>query len=318
MRTLIAWLLLTMTVGSWIADTASAQTNPPAATKKANPMPRPPAPPDPAVVKAQQAQQAADLKAFQAMDPILADWEIQSKKISSLYVEIDKIKKSVAWGTEYFKGSALLKSPDLACLEFRKVKIDAAGKPRYKLDDSKKRVLDLEEEPNERMVCTGLDVLQFIYPSKTIFVYPLDKQSRLKALQEGPLPFLFNMKAVEARRRYGMTLLDTTNEFYLIGIAPREQIDKQSFETAYLWLGKKDFLPSKLQLVKLEKEIEEYRFTTIVPNKIIDDIFFHPTKPDKWTVKVNPKEGDDEAPVAKPVPKRATQQPAMRPGPTPR
>src|SRR5437588_480929 len=83
--------------------------------------------------------------------------------------------------------------PDPACLEFRKYKVDNDGKLL--------QPLQLESEPNERIVCTGKDVLQYQWDVKEIYVFPLEKEVRQKALQQGPLPFLFNMRAADARKR---------------------------------------------------------------------------------------------------------------------
>ena len=34
--------------------------------------------------------------------------------------------------------------------------------------------------------------------SSKIYIFPLDKDQRKRALEEGPLPFLFNMRAADA------------------------------------------------------------------------------------------------------------------------
>ncbi len=141
------------------------------------------------------------------MNRLLEAWEKQSKKIISLDVAFLRVDKSPAWGEQYFQGRAMLQSPDLACLEFRKYKVGADGKPLVVAGKNGQKVEQLESEPFERIVCTGKEVLQYTWDERKIFVFPLDKQVRQKALQQGPLPFLFNMKAVDAKKRYSMSLI---------------------------------------------------------------------------------------------------------------
>ena len=58
--------------------------------------------------------------------------------------------------TNIIKGRAVLQSPDLACLQFQKYKVDADGKPLFVTGkDGKPKMPNLEPEPSERIVCTG-------------------------------------------------------------------------------------------------------------------------------------------------------------------
>ena len=323
MRTLIAWTL-TLAIGAWAAGSASAQVTQPA-TKRQAAAPAAPAPVDPAAVK---ARQEADLQARKEMDGVLAEWEKKSKKIVSLDVAFEKIERNKGFGDEFFQGRAMLQSPDLACLEFRKVILDADHKPVVKPDKEGKPVVQLEKEPYERIVCTGQEVLQYAWDSRTVIVHPLEKQARQKALQQGPLPFLFNMQAMAARQRYSMSLLKQNNREYLIGIVPNEEIDRANFTQAFLWLNKETYLPNKLVLYPVGgKDPVEYRFTgenaVVRANMPMDKNFFAFTKIPGWKVILNPA-GEGQAPAAnaEPAPggaqtKRQVAQPAMRPGARP-
>jgi TIGR03009 family protein len=304
-RTLIAWTV-TVAVGALTASTASAQqgttpstkrTAPPAASKAAQP---PAAPVDNA---AERARLEADfIKARGEMEQVLAEWEKRSKLIGSLDVIFDRIDRSVGWGDQYYQGRAMLQSPDLACLQFQRYKLDPKepkGKPLFLPGKDGKLVAQLEAEPYERIVCTGAEVIQYSWDVRKMIVYPLDEESRQKALQQGPLPFLFNMKASEAKKRYTMTLRKQDEKDYLIEITPNEEIDKKSFSRAFLWLSKTTFLPNQLWLYTIgEKERQEFRFAggynTIVANKPLDKNFFLKKTYGGWTVINNP--GADDAP----------------------
>lgn len=323
MRTLIAWTL-TLAVGAWAAGSASGQATQPA-TKRQVPAGKAAqaAPVDPAAIK---ARQDAELQARQAMDDVLAQWEKKSKKIISLDVAFEKVERNQGFGDQFYQGRAMLQSPDLACLEFRKVKLDANGKPLMKPDKDGKPVVQLEKEPYERIVCTGKEVLQYDWNAKKVFVFPLQQQARQKALQQGPLPFLFNLNASEARQRYSMSLLKQNNQEFLIGIVPNEEIDRGSFTQAFLWLSKETFLPNKLVLFPVgEKNPVEYRFTgenaVVRANTPMDKNYFAFSKIPGWKVIINPGE-NGEAPAANAAPaagdaqpRRPVAQPAMRPAP---
>ncbi len=338
MRNLIAWTM-TLAAGASAVATASGQSAPATPKKQApaavaRPAPKPArAPLDPEAVK---ARQVAERKAREEMDTLLAEWEKQSKKVASLYVEFERVDLSKAWGDEYFVGQAILKSPDHACLQFKKCKVDEGGKPIFKADAKGNRIMDLEKDPTQRIVCTGKDVLQYEWAERVVYVYPLDKEVRQKALQQGPLPFLFNMKAAEAKVRYGMTLLKQNDREYLISVVPNEQIDKESFTQAFVWLSKENFLPRQLQLFPVQneqgqnKETQEFKFTSIKPNAAVDDGLFNPVlQMTGWEVKHNPAEGAAPAPRAEarpnagpgrasaPTRRQPPPQPAMRPAPRP-
>jgi TIGR03009 family protein len=321
-RTLMTWTM-TLTVGSWAAGVVSGQVTAPAQKRATAPAPAAKAAaPAPLDANALKAKQLEDERALQEMNQLLDAWEAQSKKVTSLDVAFDRIDKlGAAWGDVYYQGRAMLKSPDLACLEFTKCKVDDNGKPL--------QPRQLESEPNERIVCTGKEVLQYQWDEKVVYVFPLEKEVRQKALQQGPLPFLFNMRADDAKKRYGMRVLKQDDKEYLISIVPREDIDKQSFSKAFLWLNKKTFLPNKLWLYPIGgKELQEFRFTGILANKPMDNSFFMPNlKMAGWKVILNPGGNGNNKPapgdganagprVGQAQPARPAPQPAMRPGTT--
>ena len=319
MRRFIAWTL-TLAAGASSVSIAFGQT------QKTQPAPKPAARAGNAPAAApltpaqQQAKATADAKARQEMNLLLDEWEKQSKTVKSLLVVFERIDRSEKWGDQVYQGQAMLKSPDLACLEFKKAIPGPDGKPKFTLNDRGQKVLEVEKEPFQRIVCTGKEVLQYEWEEKAIYIYPLDKESRQKALQQGPLPFLFNMKAADAKQRYGMTLLDQTKDEYSIAIVPREEIDKQSFNQAFVRLSKSNFLPNRLVLLPVgDKDKQEFRFTLIAPNKPVDDAYFHPSIDlVGWKVNRNedstktPNTGQASVPAGRPAAKQGATQPAPR------
>ena len=236
------------------------------------------------------------------MEEVLARWEQQSAGIRTLDATFTRIDNNVAWNDKVnFMGRAILKSPNLAFLDFRR------------FDEEKK-----EFSLYEQIRCTGTEVYHYRNPTRQIFVYPLAPDQSQRALEEGPLPFLFNFKAAEALRRYEMTMLSETMTHYYIRIRPREQIDREAFVQADIQLDKVKFLPDALLLVAPNgKDTQTYHFNTpgayIKPNVAVNATNFQGQVPPNWQVVRNPGPDGRPQPAAANVPAPAGRPAAVRP-----
>jgi TIGR03009 family protein len=220
------------------------------------------------------------------MKQLLGVWEQQSAKLTSLDVRIKRLDRSAQWGDEEYAGRAILMSPNLAWLDFQKLVHDE------KLD--KDRFI-----PHERIVCTGAEVWQYRSDTHQIFIFTLDKQNQKRAIEEGPLPFLFNMKAADAEARYQMHLVTEMPDYFVISIVPNLQIDRESFSKAFLKLNRQTFLPDRIYLVSPDgKSIKDFTLTSVKPNAAVaPENFKGQVLGPPWTVVKNPVEGGD-APAA--------------------
>ncbi len=211
------------------------------------------------------------------MDQLLATWEQRSAQVKELDAEFTRKDHSPAWqeNTEY-KGRALLKSPDLAYLDF--LKFDPAEK---------------KHNHYERIICTGKEVYHYQTASRQIFIFPLSAEERSRALEEGPLPFLFNMKADRAKQRYKMLLRSENEQGAWIEIQPLEKIDQESFSKVYVLLNKEKFLPDRLVLYAPNgKDTQDYKFVSIKMNSGVADANFQGVIPKEgWDVVRNPAPG---------------------------
>jgi hypothetical protein len=134
------------------------------------------------------------------MQALLKLWEGQSAKLQSLEVSMYRIDKDLAWGDEeHYLGHAAFKTPALAYVDYRKVKMQSQADPKTKgkkvLVPAKKKSGELDSTPFETILCTGTEVWDYRYDVRQIIIYTLDKNERKRALEEGPLPFLFNLRA---------------------------------------------------------------------------------------------------------------------------
>ena len=107
--------------------------------------------------------------------------------------------------------------------------------------------------PFETILCTGAEVWHYRYDVKQVFIFPLGKDARKKALDEGPLPFLFRMRVGDAKQKYYMTLYAQDEKTSVVKILPRMQEDKAVFSVAWVWLDRQFLLPKRILLISPDK-----------------------------------------------------------------
>ena len=218
------------------------------------------------------------------VDDLLAEWEKRSAKIQMLDATFTRtdVKGGPFKGRTDYEGRALLKAPNLACLNLSKIDPENKAKTTF----------------FQRIICTGDEVVQLDGETKTVTVFPLPKNEQQKALQEGPLPFLFDMKAAQVKERYIIELEQEGAKAYRLQIIPRQDIDRDAFSMARIDLNKATFLPDNLQLIDPNgKESQTYKFKDVSANKEIAVRNFQRGKPPAgWKVVMNPPP-DQEAPA---------------------
>jgi len=212
------------------------------------------------------------------MQMLLIKWAKQSTQLRSLDVNIRRIDQSKKWGNEQYVGRALFQSPNLAWLDFKKV-VTKDGKQEY--------------VPHERIVCTGKEVWQYRSDTQQVYIHELDVQQRQRALQEGPLPFLFNFEAEAARKRYQLKLNGEDENSYTVIVVPLLDIDKESFRSAYIELDKTMLLPRTIVLLDPEgKSQKHFTMSDIKPNHPVAAANFKGVKPGPpWKVMYTNEEG---------------------------
>lgn len=223
---------------------------------------------------------------------LLQKWEGQSAKLKSLDVRIYRVDLDFRWKDEvHFEGRAVFKNPDLAYLDFSRLKLAKNAKGQLvPMPDPKNPKAHLKTRV-ETIVCNQNAVWQYLYEGKQIFIFPLAKGQRQRALDEGPLPFLFNMKAKDAEARYRMTLEGENAQYWLVKVEPKLQEDKESFKWALLYLEKTFLLPARIKLLSPDgRSSRDFYLSNPKANKqdeIKDEIFQGgPIK--GWMVQKNP------------------------------
>ncbi len=185
----------------------------------------------------------------------------------------------------------MFKSPNLAYLDFAKITLapNAKGLLAPVIDPKTGKRATTRFET---IVCGQNDVWQYLHESRQILIYPLAKGERQRALDEGPLPFLFNMKAQEAEQRYEMFYVGENQKYYAVKVFPRLQEDKQTFKSAFIYLDKKFLLPARIVLVTPEgRSTRDFTLEVINPNAEVNPAFFKGGVFKNWKVVKNPAAG---------------------------
>jgi TIGR03009 family protein len=242
------------------------------------------------------ASGAADAANAKKMDWLLELWEEKSAQLKTLDVKIFRVDKNPAWEqVDYYEGRALFKSPNLAFIDFNKIRQDDKQKPVRDPRDNTKWV----STPFERIVCTGQEVWQYKSDTQQIFIFPLGKNEQKKAIEEGPLPFLFNMHAEDARKRYQMSLISEDAKTYGVSIKPKLPEDQESFSLAFVNLDRRYLLPVRIVMNSPDgKSQKDFRLGSMYPNKAVNDKNFE-GKPlgSPWKLVRNPA-GDNPSRAA--------------------
>jgi TIGR03009 family protein len=262
-----------------------------------------------APAQAQQAQQFPP----EAMDQLLGQWELQSRKLETLEVDIYRIDRDAQWGDEvHFTGHAAFKNPDLAYVDYRKVKVLAKPDPKVK----NKNVVVVQKDKNgqplsdpfETILCTGKEVWDYRSDARNLVIWTLDNTMRKKVLDEGPLPFLFRMRAGDAKQRYRMALRAQDDKYSLIVVTPNIKEDQEVFSTAWVKLDRKFLLPAQITLISPDRvKRQDFWLSKFNATEGINANYFigvKPTKVSGWSVEINPLR-DEPAGAAAKRPRRA-------------
>ncbi|MBL8825022.1 MAG: hypothetical protein JNJ77_20710 [Planctomycetia bacterium] len=213
---------------------------------------------------AQQQQSAAqpvmtpEQKA--ALEGILQSWESDAKGLQSLLVQFKVSEKDPTFNktTVSFGEAKVLKMPTGQYgLKLEIFELDKNGNP-----DPKKI--------KRKYVCSGVWFYNFDIAAKTIWVQQLQNQNVRP--DDGPFAFLFGMKAVDARKRFDMNIVQSDQNYNWIRVVPLTDQDRRDFTIAQLGVVKfanqispKDF-PLTIQWREPGKAEITWEFKAVVRN----------------------------------------------------
>ncbi|HEY0983226.1 MULTISPECIES: hypothetical protein [unclassified Schlesneria] len=234
---------------------ATAQTTPPANKAGAPREAGKHAPVDNQVRQASDKRARPEPKELQLdpLDPrlveILDEWEAHSAKIKSLHGKHTRREFNKTFEVEKVsEGEFFLETPD-------KGRIDIMAKQIKKGEVSTRKgptgtPFQLQPGESERWVCTGEEILSFNMERKEYTRDEIPASLRGKNIVHSPLPFLFGMKADEARQRFNLTLEGEGKDGSVkIKAIPRMDTDRQNYREAWIILDTKRYIPTHVRLI---------------------------------------------------------------------
>src|SRR5438309_864640 len=128
------------------------------------------------------------------LDSLLMQWEAKMKSIQTLKATVTRQRDDKVFNTQdAFKGQAKYMKPNLALLELSRV-----------------------DRPTifEKYICTGTFLYEYNLSNREVRCHELPPPKPGQVADDNFLSFVFGMKAEEAKRRYDLQLMDSTDKNY--------------------------------------------------------------------------------------------------------
>ncbi len=176
-------------------------------------------------------------------------WERHSAQIKTLQGKHERRRYNTVFATESVsEGVYFFDAPDKGRIDIKGVVPDKKSVPTMKDPDGK--AYALESDRSEKWICTGREVLMIDDEQKQFQVFPLPPEMQGVNIIDSPLPFLFGMKAAEAKARFDLRLVreDTEKQKVLLVAIPKQAKDAQNFREAQIYLDTRLFVPALVRL----------------------------------------------------------------------
>lgn len=219
------------------------------------------------------------------LEKILKEWETETAKIKKLQGDFDKFSYDNTFSVENrAQGSFKYEAPDKGVYEVHGAKISQGMQSRR--NDAKGRPFQLKTDQTEQWFCTGDEIFQINDGERTYRKTAIPEQSRGQNIIDGPLPFLFGMKAVQAKRRYKLTLRKETDTEIWIHVVPKLQHDQANYSEATVILDRTTYLPKGVRLLDPPQTKETVHVFKNMKTRILHWPLDDPFKPNlfgyKW------------------------------------
>ena len=222
------------------------------------------------------------------LEKLLKQWEDASATIKTLSGEQTRIVYNRVFEVQRLaRGEFFYEAPDKGRIDLKGIPIQE-GQQSSRINPKTQTRYRLESDQESKWLCNGDEILTIDEDSKTVEAYPLPPDLKGKNIIHGPLPFLFGMKAEEAKRRFELSFYDTkkntANEVWITA-KPRQEMDRDNFQEATIQLDRKRFLPLAVRLIDPSGNVETvYIFDAkqlqVNKRELLPEIFrrdpFHP------------------------------------------
>jgi len=207
------------------------------------------------------------------LDALLAEWEQKGGAITKLRGEFHRyIYDSVFAVETRALGQFWFHAPDRGRMDFNPMPVPDPPVNPQKLD-AKGQPYSVVGDETEQWICTGKEVFIIYHDQKLYDWIEIPPQQQGQNIVNGPLPFLFGMKAEQAKARYHMNLGDRhwpqgktvqdaqgqtvrlAPQVHVVAY-PKYEVDAREWRRADVLLDAEQFLPRAIKLLSPTMEQE--------------------------------------------------------------
>jgi TIGR03009 family protein len=185
----------------------------------------------------------------QHVDQVLAYWEARSNKVKRYRCKFRRWVYDPVFGPKsevdsYSEGVIKYVAPDKGLFRVETMKKYTPG--RGGAPAEYKTVTD--DRQFDHWICDGRWVYRFDHEQKKLVQIELPPEMRGKSIGKGPLPFLFNAKADDIKRRFWIQTLTPkgVQDEYHLEAFPKTAEDANQFKKIHLILDRADYLPKAM------------------------------------------------------------------------
>lgn len=196
------------------------------------------------------------------LEQLLKDWERESAKIEKLVGKHQRIVYNKIFEVEKISnGQFYYEAPDKGRIDLVGME-PKKGSKSLRVNEKTGQAYRLEKDQQSRWICSGKEIMNINDEEKTVEAFPLPPDLQGQNIIHGPLPFLFGMKAEEAKKRFALSFVDQKNpeknneKFVYIKAVPRQMMDKDNFQEATIKLDRERFLPMAVRLIDPSGNLE--------------------------------------------------------------
>lgn len=209
--------------------------------------------PEPRAPQGGEQRPPANPLRVQTLDPklesILQSWEQESGKITVLQGRHTRSEINSVFGVEKkSEGMFFYVAPDRGRFDMKGIPVKPGEKSTI-VNPETQQPYSLASGTDQGWICTGKNILILNVESKEYEVHEIPEQMRGENIVQSPLPFLFGMKAADAKRRFSLRLVRETEAIYVIEAIPLTQMDSQNYQRALIALDRETFVPHGVQLL---------------------------------------------------------------------
>lgn len=183
------------------------------------------------------------------LDTLLQIWERKTAEIKILHGEHMRREFNDVFQVEkQSRGEFWFASPDKGRIDMKGVAPDKGAVSRKK-DPKTGEPYRLDAGMNQIWICNGQQITVIDPPQQQFERMEIPEELRGSNIIRSPLPFLFGMKAEDAKKRFHMTLVRESDRAVQLDIIPRTKADAQNYSRATVYLNKETYLPYHVHLI---------------------------------------------------------------------